>query len=493
MITIVNRYSSFSLNGRATGASALVKNKIAHALAASSEYNANNAWNVNFSSGNVNNNNKYNNNYVRAVAALSEEEIESWIVAFEDCCKKKKSGSHCTYYRSIYEEDLIHLAVEVKLGIYEPGVSICFIVTRPKLREVFAACFRDRIVQHWICLRLNPLFEAKFEAQGNVSFNCRTGYGTLAAVQSLAFKMYNVTKGYTVQAYVGKFDLRSFFMSIDKYIMLELITELINTQYTGADKDELLYLSKIVILHEPQKNCIRKGSLKLWDFLAKNKSLFYALPGVGMPIGNLTSQLFANYYMSFFDEWVLNYISKYGGEYIRFVDDFVIVIPSSDKLSGKDIITQFHKEAILWLGEHLHLSLHSDKVYVQDAKKGVKFVGSVIKPNRVYTSNRTVASLTYKLSQFENYCFDLLCNGGNISVQHTKLLEHDIDSINSYLGSLVHTNSYAIRANLFLGTSRPFFWKFCYVQGHLQTVKLKKKYKLGNKLLTKNEDLELQR
>ena len=489
-------YSSLILNGRVTGASALVKKKIAHALASSSEYSANNAWNVNFSSGNVNNNNKYNNNYVRAVAALGIEEIAGWVEAFEDCCKKKKTSSQCTYYRSIYQEDLIRLIVEIKRREYEPSISICFIVTRPKLREVFAANFRDRIVQHWVCIRLNPLFEARFTSQGNVSYNCREGFGTLAAVQSLSEKIRLVSLNYTRQAYLGKFDLRSFFMSIDKEILLVMITELIQTQYTGEDKETLQYLCEVIIRHEPQNNCRRKGNVRLWSFLAKNKSLFYAKPGIGMPIGNLTSQLFANYYMSFFDEWILGRLKEYGGEYIRFVDDFVMVVPSTDEYDGKEIIKKLHQEAIIWLKENLHLSLHKDKVYIQDVKKGVKFVGSVIKPNRIYTSNRTIASLRWKLRHFEEYCFDLVCeqgdNDGEISVRHTQLLEHDIDSINSYLGSLVHTNSYAIRAKEFLGGKLQFFWKLCYVQGHLQIVKLKKRFKLSTKMLKLYENNEQQ-
>jgi hypothetical protein len=479
------RYSLL-LNGRATGATALVKNKIAHALASSSEYSANNAWNVNFNNGNVNNNNKYNNNYVRAVAAFGEEEITGWIEAFDDCCKKKKSSSQCTFYRSIYEEDLLRLINEIESREYEPSVSVCFIVTRPKLREVFAANFRDRIVQHWVCLRLNPLFEERFRSQGNVSFNCREGFGTLMAVQALKMKIEKVTQNYTGQAYIGKFDLCSFFMTIDKAIMTRLINELILTKYDGPDKETLIYLSNIIINHEPQKNCIRKGNVKLWDCLPKNKSLFGIEPGVGMPIGNLTSQLFANYYMSFFDEWILSLLAECGGEYIRFVDDFVVVIPTTEDFDGKDAITRLHKMAAKWLKDNLHLSLHDDKVYIQEAKKGVKFIGSFIKPGRDYTSNRSVSSFLYKLSMFESFCFEMVCEKseyGKISVPHTRLLEHDVDSLNSYLGTLVHTDSYGIRAKAFFSEKLNFFWKLCYVKGHLQTVKLKKPYRLRNKLI----------
>lgn len=88
-------------------------------------------------------------------------------------------------YRLIWHEDLLDLAREVYERTYRPTTSTCFIVTRPKLREVFAANFRDRIVQHWLCLRLEPLFEARFVEHGNVSFNCRKGFGTFACIDQL--------------------------------------------------------------------------------------------------------------------------------------------------------------------------------------------------------------------------------------------------------------------------------------------------------------------
>ena len=183
----------YLLNGRTTGVNTLVKNKIVCAAQSSnrwssSENNSWNAWNVNFGNGNFNNNNKYNSYVVRAVSA-TDKDIQSWLIAFYDCCKRKKTSTQCTLYRLIFEEDLPLLATEVKERAYHPTVSICFCVTRPKLREVFAANFRDRIVQHWICLRLEPLFEERFQSQNNVSYNCRKNFGTQKAVQRLATQM----------------------------------------------------------------------------------------------------------------------------------------------------------------------------------------------------------------------------------------------------------------------------------------------------------------
>ena len=174
---------SFSLNGRVTSVTTFVKNKTAHALSASNfwsvtENNSNNSWNVNFNSGNTDNNNKNNSYKVRAVSALGEGELIPWIEAADDCCRNKKTSRQCTQFR-IREEVLVDLVVAVKNRTYTPQLSECFVVKHPKLREIFAAHFIDRIVQHWIVLRIEPLLEELFVATGDVSFNCRKGYGTM--------------------------------------------------------------------------------------------------------------------------------------------------------------------------------------------------------------------------------------------------------------------------------------------------------------------------
>ena len=219
----MRKMNSFYLNGRVTSASAFVKTKTAHALTTSNlwsvtENNSNNSWNVNFNNGNTNNNNKNNSNVGRAVAALGEEELMGWIEAADDCCRRKKTGWHCTEYR-IREEVLVDLALAVKNRTYEPQASECFVVKHPKLREIFAAHFLDRIVQHWIILRIEPLLEELFVDCGDVSFNCRKGYGTLRAVLFLEEGMERVSCNWTKDAWVGRFDLRSFFMSIDKDLL----------------------------------------------------------------------------------------------------------------------------------------------------------------------------------------------------------------------------------------------------------------------------------
>ena len=464
------------LNGRATtrgGIRGVVRNKTAHARAATNywactENGQNNAWNVNFGSGNTNGNNKYNTMYSRALAALEEEYIITWIDAYDDCCKHKKSSSQCILYR-LHAVDIINLALEASLGTYMPTTSITFIVIYPRLREIFAANFRDRIVQHWIVIRIEPLLEQRFISQGNVSYNCRKGFGTLAAVNRLESMILEVSGNYSSKAYIGKYDIVSFFMSIDVRILWQLLEPFVRENYKGDDLEMLLYLLRITIFHRPQDNCERRGKLKLWEYLDKRKSLFYALLFIGMAIGNITSQLLANFFLSFFDDLMIRLCEKHGAKYIRFVDDYAIVACSIR------IIKIIEAEARIWLYEILHLQLHDKKVYIQEVKHGVKFVGTVIKPGRKYLSNTTWGKFYELMIEFEATCKDICITGP--CIENLYRLERLLSGVNSYLGFAAHNNSYSILYRCFM--SKVYFWKICYLTNHLLRVKIKKKYQLS--------------
>lgn len=465
---------TFSLkNGRVTGClptgNNLVKNKIIRAMTAfslrSSENSQHNAWNVNFGDGNINNwNNKYNGNTVRAVAALPNEYVEGWFDALDDCAAKKKMSSQCILYRLNWHEDILKLAWEVWNRTYHPTTSVCFIVTHPKLREVFAANFRDRIVQHWLCLRLEPLFKRRFVEQGNVSFNCRTGFGTLACVEQIRKDTIAVSDNYTKEAWYAQFDIKGFFMSIDCELLLDFLLPFIRDNWDywkGGDFDQdlelCLWLTEVIVRHRPQDDCKRQGNVALWKVLPKGKSLFDNASMRGEPIGNLTSQLFANFYMSFFDAWAIAEAKKRGARFIRFVDDFVFICKT------KADALWFRKESEKQLIEGLHVKMHPNKVYIQEVRKGIKMVGGVVKPGRTYLSNRTVGGFINSVKQLEIDCKNT----------DKKAILSDIKSVNSYMGFLVHHHSYAIRRMAFRDLK--YFWKVCYIQGHYQVVKPRKK------------------
>ncbi len=504
--------SFYQLNGRVTrGATRLVNQNLAHALTSanfwsSSENNSNNSWNVNFaSSGNSNNNNKYNSNAGRAVAALDDREKASVMEAYNDCCRDKMGSPDCVEFR-LHAEEIIDLALSVKTRTYEPGLSDTFIVTRPKLREIFAAHFKDRIVQHWICLRLIPLFEERFYSMGNVSYNCRKGFGTLAARMRLyddihahwseeaqrlqkldvvkylrgldANHAWESLKQLGTEKYVGKFDISSYFMSIDINVLWQYLKPFIEEKYQGDDKDTLLYLTEKTIFHRPQNRCVRKGNLDLWRYLPKSKSLFGKDDHTGMAIGNLTTQTLCNFYLSFFDEWLLARIASLGyddptAHYIRFVDDFVLhSMPVQH-------VTLLHKEAAQWLQQHLHLRLHPDKVYIQPQRHGVAYVGGILMPGRVYIVNRTVGAMRWQVRKMEYLCVRIMKEG--VCENRLRLLNEIVSSVNSYSGFLVHGATYKIQKDTMYSTH--YFWKVGYMWKNLSVVRVRKKYRLRNWLV----------
>lgn len=468
------------LNGCATSGrplgNPLVKNKVVRIML-SSEYSELNSWNLNPVSGqfNNNNNNKYNANQVRAAVALSEERKRGWIEAYNQCISNKMTSEQCVCYR-ICDTDLIRLMEECEARQYEPSTSICFIVTFPKLREIFAAAFRDRIVQHWICIRIEPLFEARFIAQGDVSWNCRKNRGTQKAVMALRMDILEVSENYSREAWVGRFDIQSFFMSIDIRILERYAVDFVRKYYHGDDLELLVYLLTVTIRHRPQTNCVRRGDEELWKQLPRHKSLFFAESYRGMPIGNITSQILANFYMSFFDEYMVSLCRSIGARYERFVDDFTLVC------RRKQDVLMLRDKAEVFLHEKLNLRMHHDKQYIQDVTKGVYFVGAVIKMNRVYLSNRTIGGLINVLRKLQNFLthIDDPCN-----VNDAYELEHYLASVNSYFGFMAGKNEYAVKRRVIKDYCPSFFDCFS-VRGRFDSVRLKKDFSVKHQLSIMN-------
>lgn len=443
----------------------------------STENSTNNSWNVNFNDGNVNNNNnnnKYNTNVVRPAVA---HPTKAWLqlrktiqTAYYDCCQGKRSGRQYQDYLSIANEDLDLLTTELMEGTYKPSTSTCFLVKYPKLREVFAAAFRDRVIHHWMCLRLVPHFEALNRSIGDVTHNCRVGYGTKSAVNSVYQAIKRITYSYGKEAYIFKGDLVGFFMSLPQRRLCDKLKDFTRSQYNGDFKDLLIWLIEIVVMHRPEKNCMLNSKPDDWIGLASNKSLFRTGEGRGAPIGNLTTQLYANFYMAEFDAYMTDCIKelkakKIKCEYHRFVDDFILVC--SDKQALKDLV----KLADAKISE-LGLTVHKDKRYFQPASRGVMFVGSYIKNNRIYLSNRTIGRFKDKVNQICQYL-------SNPSSQVTSAdLDHILATLNSYLGFCKDKKTYRLRKKIMRPLKYlPEFCKYYSVNDQMTKVTLKKKHK----------------
>lgn len=410
----------------------------------STENSANNSWNVNFNNGNSNNNNKYNANVVRPVVA---HPTKAWLrlretlqEAFEDCCRGKASSQQFQDYIPIANEDLDLLTTELIEGNYRPGTSTCFLVRFPKLREVFAAAFRDRIIHHWICMRLVPHFEQLNENIGNVTHNCRVGFGTKSAVDSVYEAIKYVTYDYGIEAQIFRGDLVGFFMSLPQRRMCDQLIEFAQSEYHGDFKNILIWLLEVVVMHRPELNCVFNSNPKDWAGLAYNKSLFRTGAGRGAPIGNLTTQLFANFYMADFDAYMMDRIHELQAKgircaYQRFVDDFILIC--ADKKAMRWLI----KAAEIKI-KSMELVMHLDKRYIQPASHGTMFVGTQIKNGRLYLSNRTLGRFHDKVVNIERF---LQQPAKEITSYD---LDHILATLNSYLGFCKGRKTYRLRRRI---------------------------------------------
>ena len=370
--------------------------------------------------------------------------------AYYDCRRRKRRTASAIVYEMDYETKLIALRDRINNRVYQPGKSICFVVTRPRYREVFAASFEDRIVHHYIALRLEPLFELVFSPR---TFNCRKEKGQLYGINILKQDIRDCSENYTRTCWIMKLDLQGFFMSIDKALLADLIDRFITQYYTGSDIDDLRYLCRIVVLHCPEKNCERHSPAPYWDYLPANKSLFTNGEGKGVAIGNLFAQLFANFLLNEFD-WFLEKIGiKYHG---RYVDDFYCIHQSKAVLLNavpliRDKLAEFG------------LTLNPKKFYFQHYTKGVEFTGAVVKPKTSYCCNRTITNFIAAVRRLNN-------------AKTLRQVTHAVCSINSYLGLLRHHNEYGMRKKV-LGMIERHAYEYIYIKGRYEIVALKNKYK----------------
>lgn len=388
---------------------------------------------------------------------------EGLLEAYYDCRKNKRSTASAVMYELDYEGKLIALKDRVNARTYQPGKSICFVVTRPRYREVFAASFEDRIIHHWVALRLEPLFEQVFSPR---TFNCRKGKGQLYGIQTLKADIAECSQNYTRDCWIMKLDLQGFFMSIDKQLLYELLDKFILERYDELDDiEDLRYLCKTVILHCPEKNCERHSPARYWDYIPANKSLFTNGEGKGIAIGNLFSQLFANFLLNILD-WFL--LKDCGFKYVgRYVDDFYVI--DTDKQKLLQAVPRI-REKLATIG----LTLHPRKFYIQHYTKGVEFTGSVVKRDRVYTCNRNLKNFVMAVRRLN-------------AARTVPEMEHCVSSINSYLGLLRHNNEYRKRRKILYQIERSRY-QWVYIKGHYEVLAEKKRYKLRTLTLKRIRD-----
>ncbi len=367
--------------------------------------------------------------------------------AYYECRKHKRRTINALAFELNFEREIVKLWREINENKYKIGRSIAFIVKSPVQREVFAANFRDRIVHHLVISKINHLFEQEFV---NNSYSCREGKGVLFGVKNIQSQIFDCSNGYTTDCYILKLDIRSFFMSINKHILYQRLYLFLSEKYNKPDKAILLRLIKQIVYHNPQDNCIIKGKRADWNGLPCYKSLFWAEGHCGMPIGNLTSQIFANFYLNSFDKYITETLGfKYYG---RYVDDFILIH------QNKNVLLNAHTKIKQFLANDLKLRLHPQKVYIQHYTKGVNFIGATIKPYRIYLGKRSKTNMFQKI-------YNTLPQMAQ-SIENTfKLLGNFITSINSYIGLMRHYNTYNLRCKIIKKINNTFLGNILEMSG----------------------------
>ncbi|WP_353191376.1 RNA-directed DNA polymerase [Pandoraea pnomenusa] len=291
--------------------------------------------------------------------------------AYFDCRRTKRNSSNALAFELDLERNLRDLYDELMDGSYRPGRSICFVITRPKPREVWAAAFRDRIVHHLLYNRISPPFYASFVAD---SCACIPGRGTLYAAKRLESQVRSCTQNWSKPAFYLKCDLANFFVSIDKRVLHKQLMARIPSKWWRV-------LTKLVLWHDPRENVDMRCEPELLAKVPRHKRLTEQPAHLGLPIGNLSSQFFANVYLDALDQFVKHQIRA--PRYVRYVDDFVLLHESPQWLNeAHDRINEF-------LPERLHARLNPTKTILQPVDRGIDFVGHFLKP-----WNRTIRPRT---------------------------------------------------------------------------------------------------
>lgn len=300
--------------------------------------------------------------------------------AYENCRRHKRNQSSALAFEQNQERNLIRLHEELQADTYTPGPSICFVITRPKPREVWAAAFRDRIVHHLLYNHIAPRFYATFIAD---SCACIPGRGTFYAAKRLETKVRSITQNWKRPAFYLKADLANFFVSIDKRILWQLLARQI-------PEPKWRQLAHTILFHDPRPGAVIQSNPEKLALIPPHKSLFNQPAHQGLPIGNLSSQFFANVYLNELDQFIKHRIRA--KHYIRYVDDFVLLHESPQWLNdAKAQIEAF-------LPSHLAMQLNPKKTILQPVDRGIDFVGQVIKPWRRILRRRTFHDALHRLN-----------------------------------------------------------------------------------------------
>jgi len=322
---------------------------------------------------------------------------ENLFLAWDKFKKGKRNKKDVQRFEWNLEENIFKLHRELKTKTYKHSEYASFNISDPKPRNISKAQVRDRILHHALFQILNPIFEAGFIS---ASFSCREGYGTHKGVEFLQRTLRKASKNGKIPCFALKCDIKKFFDTIDHNVLLATLKKKIRDDAT------LWLLGQII-----------SSFASNYSVLGINK---------GVPIGNLTSQLFANIYLNELDRFIKQELKiKY---YLRYTDDFLIISES------KEYLENIVPKIVNFLEENLLLRIHKEKTKIRKTNQGVDFLGYVVFQKhrlvRTKTKKRIMKKFKIRIKEY---------NRGIIS--RNSLLQ----SLQSYLGFLSHADTQKIQ------------------------------------------------
>ena len=351
----------------------------------------------------------------RAPAAARSSSADSnlfslLVQAYLDCRRTKRNSASALAFEAHLESNLCDLHADLVSGAYRPGRSTCFVTLRPKPREIWAAGFRDRVVHHLLHNWISPRFYRSFTAD---SCACIPGRGTLYAAQRLENQVRSVTENWSRPAFYLKCDLANFFVAIDKHVLAAQLLPRIDGAWWQS-------LAEMVLFHDPRADVEVRSPAGVMRLVPPHKSLFNAPSDTGLPIGNLSSQFFANVHLDALDQFAKHRLRA--PHYVRYVDDFVLLHESTEQL------VDWHNRIEAFLPARLGAHLNPRKTVLQPIARGIDFVGHVIRPwHRTPRANALPNALRRIVDTRDDALFE---------------------TVNSYFGLFRQAQSHHVRAQL---------------------------------------------
>jgi len=385
--------------------------------------------------GNVNNNNANNRCRVRPVRrAVPAGECQGGVTfsalhsAWRAARRRKRPSRNQLQFESRWAENLINLQTQLNAGTWTPSPATCFIAQRPKARQIHAPDFSDRVVHHWLVPPLEHRYERIFIFD---SYANRRGKGTHAAVNRLKQFVRQEHSGNGSGWYL-QLDIHNFFNSIHRPTLYQMLKKTL----TRAGVSETVLRVVHALLRRPvqAQGIIHRSTAEERQRVPTHKRLENAAPGCGLPIGNLSSQFFANVYLNALDQFVKHELKAQ--RYLRYVDDFVLVHHDRAQLERWKVQIEH------FLAETLRLKLKDD-VRLRPLSSGIDFLGYIVYPTHTRVRRRVLVHAHEALQAWRV----AHVNGGTANATPADYLR--LNSVwRSYQGHMQHANTHRLQQRI---------------------------------------------